>query len=207
MPCATDYLEELMRFVFPRTTFTALFAAMAIAGCGTDSNGSGRVSLLMTDAPGDVLAAVVTVSAVRLQGDGGAVVLLDTPYTTDLLDLAGTTALLAEDVVVENGDYREIRFVITGGYVEVDNGDGSTSFYASSPTYDGLPAGVTSPGVLQMPSFGTSGLKVKLPGDLLVVDDDDHVILVDFDAAQSFGQVAGNSGQWVMHPVITASVD
>jgi hypothetical protein len=58
-----------------------------------------------------------------------------------------------------------------------------------------------------MPSFGTSGLKVKLPGDLLVVDDDDHVILVDFDAAQSFGQVAGNSGQWVMHPVITASVD
>jgi hypothetical protein len=150
---------------------------------------------------------VVTVSEVRLQGDDGNVVLLDTPYTTDLLDLAGTTAVLAEDIVVENGDYREIRFVITGGYVEVDNGDGTSSFYASSTDYEGLPAGVTAPGQLQMPSFGTSGLKVKVPGDLLAVDSDNHVILVDFDAAQSFGKAAGNSGMWVMHPVVTASVN
>jgi hypothetical protein len=26
---------------------------------------------------------------------------------------------------------------------------------------------------------------------------------VDFDVQQSFGQVAGQSGQWVMHPVVT----
>lgn len=197
-----------MRSGFPRTALFTLVATLALAGCdSTDSNGSGRVSLLLTDAPGDVLAAVVTVSAVRLQGDNATVALLDTPYTTDLLDLAGTTAVLAEDVEVENGEYREIRFVITGGYIEVDNGDGTSSFYASSSDYEGLPAGVTSPGNLQMPSFGSSGLKVKLPGDLLTVDDDNHVILVDFDAAQSFGHVAGSSGQWVMHPVVTATVE
>jgi hypothetical protein len=185
-----------------------LLAALALGGCDSTSsdNGSGHVSLLLTDAPGDVLAAVVTISAVRLQGNDGSITLLDTPYTTDLLELAGTTALLADDVEVENGDYREIRFVISGGYIEVDNGNGSSSFYASSPDYPALPLGVSSPGVLRMPSFGTSGLKVKLPGNVLVVDDDDHVIVVDFDASQSFGHAAGNSGQWVMHPVIRATV-
>ena len=180
--------------------------AMTLTGCdGASSNGNGRVSLLLTDAPGDVLAAVVTISAVSLHGDESPVLLLDTPFTTDLLDLAGTTALLAEDVPVSNGRYREIRFVITGGYIEVDNGVGSTTFFASSPSYSALPAGVTNPGHLQMPSFESSGLKVKLPGDRLLVDDDDHVLLVDFDAAQSFGHLGGNSGQWVMHPVIRAT--
>jgi hypothetical protein len=194
-----------MRFLTAHSASLALLAALSVASC--DSNGSGRVTLQLTDAPGDVLAAVVTIAEVRLHGDDGSVRLLDTPYTTDLLDLAGTTAVLAEDIEVDNGSYREIRFIITGGYVEVDNGDGTSSFYASSPSYDALPLGVSSPGHLQMPSFSSSGLKVKLPGDVLVVDDDEHIILVDFDAAQSFGHAAGNSGQWVMHPVIRASVD
>ena len=198
-----------MRFSsFPKNS-ALLLATLVFGGCDSTSsnNGNGHVSLLLTDAPGDVLAAVVTISAVRLQGNDGSVVLLDAPFTTDLLDLAGTTALLAEDVEVENGRFREIRFVISGGYIEVDNGDGTSSFYASSPNYPALPPQAVSPGHLQMPSLGSSGLKVKLPGNVLVVDDDDHVILVDFDASQSFGHVAGNSGQWVMHPVITATLD
>jgi hypothetical protein len=197
-----------MRFPFTgRALFRTLLATAVLAGCSdnTGSNGSGRVTLLLTDAPGDVVAAVVTISSVTLQGDDGQTLLLDAPFTTDLLDLAGTTATLAEDVVVPNGKFHELRFVITGGYVEVDNGDSTTSIFASSPSYSGLPAGATVTGSLQMPSLGQSGLKVKVPGDLLVVDDDEHVILVDFDASQSFGHAAGNSGQWVMHPVIIAS--
>lgn len=193
---------------FPRLGLLAVLASFSLGSCdSTSSNGSGRVTLHLTDAPGEVLAAVVTISEVRLHGDDGTALLLDDAYTTDLLDLAGTTAVLAEDIVVPNDRYREIRFVITGGYIEVDNGDGTTSFFASSPSYAALPLGVTNPGQLQMPSFGSSGLKVKLPGNVLLVDDDDHVVLVDFDASQSFGQVAGNSGQWVMHPVIKASLD
>lgn len=184
----------------------AFLATIVLAGCdSTGSNGSGHVSLLLTDAPGDVVAAVVTISAVHLQGDHGDVVLLNTPFTTDLLDLAGTTTTLAADIDVENGRYRELRFIVTGGYVEVDNGDGTTSFYASSPNYAGLPPGAIVAGNLQMPSFGSSGLKVKLPGDLVVVEGDDHVFLVDFDASQSFGHLAGNSAMWVMHPVIQAT--
>ena len=195
-----------MRFPFMgRIVLPSLLATLAFNGCTDSPNGSGRVTLLLTDAPGDVVAAVVTVSAVTLVGDNGKVVLLDAPFTTNLLDLAGTTDTLAANVEVENGRFDELRFIITGGYVEVDNGDGTTSIFASSPTYAGLPPGAIVTGSLQMPSFGTSGLKVKLPGGELLVDDDHHVILVDFDAAQSFGHVAGNSGQWVMHPVIVAS--
>jgi len=195
-----------MRFPVPgRLVLPFLFATFAFAGCSDGPNGSGRVSLLITDAPGDVVAAVVTVSAVNLVGDDGNVVLFNTPFTTNLLDLAGTTDTLAEDVEVPNGKFHELRFIITGGYVEVDNGDGTTSIYSSSPTYAGLPPAAVVTGSLQMPSFGSSGLKVKVPGNTLVVNDDHHVILVDFDAAQSFGQLAGGSGQWVMHPVIVAS--
>jgi hypothetical protein len=189
-----------------RALIGTLLAAALIAGCdSTSSNGSGRVSLRMTDAPGAILAAVVTVSSVKLVGDQGQVTLLDTPYTTDLLTLAGTTATLATDVVVQNGHYTELRFVITGAYIEVDNGDGTSSIFASAPNYAGLPAGATVAGTLQMPSFGTSGLKVIVPGGSLAVDSDSHIILVDFDASASFGQVAGGSGGWVMHPVVIAS--
>jgi len=195
-----------MRFSFPgRLGLPLLFATLAVAGCSDSPNGSGRVSLLITDAPGNVVAAVVTVSAVNLVGDDGNVVLFNTPFTTNLLDLAGTTDTLAENVEVPNGKFHELRFVITGGYVEVGSEDRTTSIYASSPTYAGLPLAAIVTGSLQMPSFGSSGLKVKVPGNTLEVNDDNHVILVDFDAAQSFGQLAGGSGQWVMHPVIVAS--
>jgi hypothetical protein len=52
-----------------------------------------------------------------------------------------------------------------------------------------------------MPSLGQSGLKVSFPStDLAITTDQD--LLVDFDVSQSFGHVAGNSGNWVMHPVI-----
>lgn len=189
-----------------RVQSTALLALAALAGsCDSSTpNGNGQVTVMLTDAPADLLVAVVTVTAVTLNGDHGKVTLLDEPFTTDLLDLAGTTVVLADDVEVPNDRYHEVRFVITGGYIEVDNGDGTTSIFASSPGYPGLPPGAVVDGALQMPSFSTSGLKVKLK-DALRVDDDHHVVLVDFDAAQSFGHQAGNSGKWVMHPVIVAS--
>jgi hypothetical protein len=61
-------------------------------------------------------------------------------------------------------------------------------------------------GDLQMPSFAQSGLKVNLPGDAITVEgDDQRILLVDFDVSKSFGHQAGNSGKWVMHPVITAT--
>ncbi len=184
----------------------AAAALLPLAGCG-DSSGSGKLSLVLTDAPGQVSKAVVTISQIYLQGDNGKVVLRDTPVTTDLLTLANSTADLIKDAVIPTGTYGELRFVVTGAYVQLATGE----VYASSQAYEGLtaipPAGPgTVTGSLQMPSFGSSGLKVKLPtGGLVITDAAQKVLLVDFDVSQSFGQQAGGSGMWVMHPVVTAT--
>ena len=98
----------------------------------------------------------------------GKVVLSDEAVTTDLIDLANSTSVLVDGEPVPAGTYTELRFVITGGYIEVENADGSTSIYASA-TYAGLPAGAVVTGDLQMPSLGSSGLKVKFPATELEI--------------------------------------
>lgn len=186
---------------------STLAVLTGIVGCSdsTSPAGTGHLSLVLKDAPGSVVAAVVTISEINLQGSGGTTVLSTTPITTNLITLATDAATLLDSVVVPAGSYSQLRFVLTGGYVEIDNGNGTTSIYASSPNYAGLPQGATVTGSLQMPSMGQSGLKVTLPNNRLVVADGGATIMViDFDVSQSFGQMAGNSGMWVMHPVMHA---
>ena len=78
----------------------ALALALPLAACDSDSGvdaDTGRVSILLTDAAGDVEAAVVTISKIYLQGEGGEVVLMEGAVTTDLLTLANDAATLVED--------------------------------------------------------------------------------------------------------------
>ncbi|RKH96263.1 DUF4382 domain-containing protein [Corallococcus sp. AB038B] len=194
-------------------TSTLLMATglLFLAACG---DGKSHVTLKLTDAPGDgIEKAVVTISKVYLKGsvegedgkgDKGDVVLLSEPVTTDLLTLANDTADLVTDAEVPAGTYKELRFVITGGYIQVKQ-DGVSRIFATSADYEGLPEGAQVDRDLQMPSASSSGLKVKFDKDADVTitsDDDQKVILVDFDVAQSFGKEAGNSGKWVMRPII-----
>lgn len=193
--------------------WTAAVLALALAGCAeqeptaVDANGrpegaTPRLTVLLKDAPGDIVEAVVTISKVYLQG-GQRVTLRDEPVTTDLLELAEATLTLVDGEEVPPGAYSQLRFVITGGYIAVEGENGELRYFASSPHYEGLPEGVTATGKLHMPSYAQSGLKVVLPEGFEV--DGDEVILVNFDVSQSFGHEAGKSGRWIMHPVITAS--
>lgn len=181
----------------------AALSLFVLAACGDDSSNGDttRLSIRLTDAPGDISAAVVTVSEIYLQGSDGRVVLRDQDTTLDLLDLADATADMVNGAVVPQGSYSQLRFVITGAYISVEEEAGQR-IYATSPDFAGLPPGTTVDGNLQTPSFSTSGVKVTLPGDQLVLDTDQKILLVDFDVSQSFGKQAGNSGQWVMSPVI-----
>lgn len=181
----------------------AALSLFALAACGDDSSNGDttRLSIRLTDAPGDISAAVVTVSEIYLQGSNGRTVLRDQDTTLDLVDLADATADMVNGAVVPQGSYSQLRFVITGAYISVEE-DGGQRIYATSPDYAGLPAGTTVDGRLQTPSFSTSGVKVTLPGDQLVLNTDQKILLVDFDVSESFGKQAGNSGQWVMNPVI-----
>lgn len=186
---------------------TVVAAAAFLGGCGeaTTAGSTGRVSILLTDAPGNLNKAVVTISEIYLQGDGGRVVLRDQPYTGDLLTLANSTAELVKDAEVPTGSYSQLRFVVTGGYIEVEGEDGQPPRVFATEGYDQVPAGTAIAGTLHMPSFSSSGLKVKLPGETMTVADGQRVVLVDFDVSRSFGKEAGNSGRWVMSPVLEAT--
>jgi hypothetical protein len=181
-----------------------------VAACEDMGPRTGQMTMYLTDAPGDVQKAVVTIEEIYLtggDGDEGRVVLRDIPFTTDLLTLADSLHLLIEDAEIPADTYGQLRMVISGAYIEVEAADGGSEIYASSPTYAGLPEGAVVTGSLQMPSFASSGLKVNLPGDAVTVIADSVVILVvDFDVSQSFGKLAGDSGQWVMTPVIHGTV-
>lgn len=189
----------------------SLTASLALlAGCGgasggsgagsTGTGGTGKFSLLLKDAPASLQAAVVTIAEVDLVGSSGTQVLGTTPTTLDLLTLASDAARLIDGAVVPAGTYDQLRFVITGGYVQVGG-----SIYASSTTYEGLPPGAVVTGVLRMPSYAQSGLKVDLPAGGVTIGSDEKIVVVDFDVSQSFGHQAGNSGAWVMHPVCKAT--
>jgi len=181
-----------------RTSLAAPLALLVLAlGC---SGQTGKVTVLMKDAPANLTAAVVTITEIDLVGSNGTTVLSTTKTTTDLLTLANDTATLVKDVEVPVGTYSQLRFVITGGYVEADG-----VIYASSPDYEGLPSETTAGGTLRMPSYAQSGLKVDLPAGAATVGTATTVLLVDFDVSQSFGHEAGNSGAWVMHPVVKAT--
>ena len=195
---------------FPRRISLTLAIAGLLTGvlaCSDNTApGTTQLSVLLKDAPGDIQEAVVTITEVDLVGSNGGqpVVLSSNEVTTDLLTLASSTATLVQDAVVPAGSYSQLRFKISGGYIKVDNGDGSSSVYATSG-YGHVPAGETVTGTLQMPSEAQSGLKVTLPADALTLESGQKIILVDFDVAQSFGHEAGASGRWVMHPVITGA--
>ncbi|MCH7640293.1 MAG: DUF4382 domain-containing protein, partial [Bacteroidetes bacterium] len=102
------------------------------------------------------------------------------------------------------GRYHQLRLVISGGYIEVEDDDGGSTIYASSDDY-AAEQGVVADGRLQMPSYASSGLKITLPNELAEIEGDQNIVLLDFDVTESYGRQAGNSGMWVMHPVVHAS--
>jgi hypothetical protein len=205
--------------MFRKQLTAALVLTLALTGCDSGPAGSARpgtFSLHLTDAPGDLARAVVTIERIYLQGssDGDPeserVSLMETPVTVNLLELRNEAMALVEGVTVPGGTYGQLRMVISGGFIEVieaEDDDGvptQTRIYASSPQY-AAEQGVSAQGSLQMPSFAQSGLKIRLPGGAAQVDGDQHILLLDFNVAQSFGQQAGASGMWVMNPVVTAT--
>lgn len=195
-----------------RLASTAAVALILALGCEGDGLGSdeARFTLLLTDAPGDVTAAVVTISSIYLQGgssdeeaddEEGRVYLRTEPVTTDLLTLVDDVATLVDGVVIPAGDYGQIRFVIEGAYLEVETDDGGTAIFAT-PGYAEAPE--TVDGELKCPSCSQSGIKVNFQG-ALNLEGEDETVLVDFDVSETFGKEAGNSGKWIMQPSLKGS--
>lgn len=204
-------MTKMRKLLIP--VLAGFIAAGACADLGTEASGDARVSVLLTDAPGDLKAAVVTITDIYLQpseGEDAQRVYLrqNAPVTTNLLTLSNDVLQLVGDAEVPAGNYRQLRFVISGGYVEIEKAGGGSTIYATSTNYPGLPAGVDVEGVLHCPSCAQSGFKVLLGtgggDDVELGVGADQTLLVDFDVSKSYGKPAGNSGKWILNPVLKA---
>ncbi|HSJ26164.1 MAG TPA: DUF4382 domain-containing protein [Longimicrobiales bacterium] len=187
-----------------------LAAAGTLAACDSDSSPSGvnqgRLTIQLTDAPGDLAEAWVRIDEIVLfeagagENSSGRIELNpDYGDYINLLTLAGGQVMdLVDSAIVPPGTYNDLRFIINDAYVRLNDG---RVFATSGAT---LPTGTTADGTLRCPSCAQSGFKIRFQnGDLRV--EDNAVVLVDFDVAQSFGHEAGKSGQWIMRPVLRAT--
>lgn len=180
---------------------SSLVAGTVLLGaCDSTGSDNARLTIKLTDAPGDLAEAWVEIEEIYLQGSGGRVVLRDSSTgLVDLLTLKNDVVDLVAGAVVPAGTYSELRFVIGDAYIRTESG----TVYAKPGT--SLPAGVTADGNLQCPSCAQSGIKVKFAGEGVTLEEESEVVLVDFDVSQTFGRRAGQSGQWVMHPVLNGA--
>jgi hypothetical protein len=139
----------------------------------------------MTSTTGDIVNSAVTIDQIIFQGTGvERVDLLDAPVTVNLGDLANATGELVAGAEVTNGTYSDVRLVLSGAFVEVANDDGTTTIYATSADYAGLPAGATVGGTLSLPANSADGAVVDLASNLSL-EGGTVTLLVDFDLAQS----------------------
>lgn len=153
---------------------------------GTNVGEEPRLEIRLTDGPGDyekVLIDVVDVQ-VKYQGEEWFDLDVDYPGTYDLLELtSGVDTLLAETALPE-GTLQEVRLILgSENYVQID--------------------GELIP--LTTPSAQQSGLKIKLDNAVLLPDNS-YILLLDFDAGRSVVE-AGNSGKYILKPVIRAVLE
>lgn len=189
-----------------RSALLALAALVLVGALACDDSGStgpadgtASVTLLLTDAPGDLAEAWVDVREVYLQGGvaRGRTVLFEGPTgPMDLTTLADDFQALAADVDVPAGHYGQLRVVIDGAAVVTESGE----VFAT----DGFvpPGGGEADGALVCPSCDTAGFKVVLQGRELDLVDDIETLIVDFDVDESFVRPAGMSGRWTLRPTL-----
>jgi hypothetical protein len=194
----------------------ALVLALGVAGCDegeptTPDTPETSLTVLLTDAVGDVDKVWVEILEMYFQGEAGRTPLpYDAGQPPDLIELTAlaTTPLpLIEEEEFPAGEYEQLRIVI-GNAVLLDKDLGVWVKGDVDPEFlQGLPEGSVDAGELHCPSCSQSGIKVKLAGGEVTMPDGPATVVLDFDVAQSFGHVAGNAGKWVMHPTIHAVVE
>ena len=195
-------MHRVMR-TFARLGLPALVLSVAVAACddtptdGDMADGQGQMSVYLTDHPGDVDSVWVQVNDVELVGEDVTVSLLEEPTgLINLIQLQDSATALAEGVTVDAGTYTQVRFILGSGVLQ--SSDGGVHVFGGAEH----PNGMDATGSLLCPSCVQSGIKVRLPGGVEIAEGDDAGLLMDFDVSQSFGHQAGQSGRWVMHPVI-----
>jgi len=154
-----------------RFALILLAAGLGLAACDASSaDGSARVRVLLTDAPFpfDLAdSANVTIERVELvTRDSARIVLSDSVFWFNLLDLRdGVTAELADSVLL-GGTYAQLRFIV---------GDSASVVFHDGRVFP-----------LRVPSGTQTGIKVNLPPIEVENPGETVVITADFDVERSF---------------------
>jgi hypothetical protein len=192
------FISTIPRFIL--SIALVLSGAIAFTGCdsvGTSDTDGGQLTVLLTDAPGDITKAEVTIERVSVvpseeatEGDaeeGGIEVLSDESMTVDLLTLQnGVTEMLGE-ITIPNGAYSQIRLVTAReATVEYEAQDGTTKSAE-----------------LMLPSADETGIKINF--DEFTIDEasDQVEVTLDFNVEESFVK-AGQAGKYIFKPVVQA---
>jgi len=171
-----------------------LIAISGFLSCSDDNdklNNTSRVQLKLVDSPGDyeeVNVEIIDVLYNSSEDEGGWTSIAPdgfTPIIVDLTELIGGNDLLLSDVIIPSGMLQQIRLVLSDNNTLVIEGE----------------AGPTD---LDTPSAQQSGLKLKLNTEL--EPGYSYTFILDWDVQKSIVK-AGNSGKYILKPVIRVNTD
>jgi len=192
--------------MFRKSVLLAVLVALPFLGLtacddATSPGQNAPLTVQLTDAPSaSVDSAWVRVDQITLQGTEGGVDLLDQPTEfIELTQLADSATTLVQSKAVPQGTYGQLRFHVTSAALQSDGGE----IYSLNGGADSI--GKTATGELKCPSCTQTGIKVNMPDGGLELQTEAEILMLDFVVSESFGQQAGASGMWVMHPTITSS--
>jgi outer membrane murein-binding lipoprotein Lpp len=195
MNCLSAHLSKYLTSLL---LAAAVGTGLLLAGCDSGgSGGGGTMTVNLTDAPGDVQQAEVTIERVAAVSadnsseggarEGGVDVLSDSSFTTDLTRLQdGVTELLGE-VQVPPGTYSQIRLVTA---------DTADVLYETD-------SGGTASATLKQPSASETGIKINFDPVDLNSESDRAEVTLDFSVQESFVE-AGQTGTYIFKPVVDA---
>ena len=162
-----------------------LFLSLFWFACDTEQSQPARLEVLLTDAPGDYEEVNIDIQDVQIhnsEGDqnAGWVSLNVEEGVYDILELTNGLHALLASAELPAGRISQIRLVLGANNTVKINGELKS---------------------LSTPSAQQSGLKLKLNASLQ--EGVTYTVKLDFDAARSIVS-AGNSGKYILKPVIRA---
>lgn len=181
---------------------------LATAGCNSDTDTgssfeSGDLKVSLTDAPSpDYEAVYVSVNRVEVKAsaddnDNGWQVIDIVNKTINLLDLTGGILETLGSKNLAAGDYSQLRLHLA---TAPDDNENILGNYHPHPNYIIVTGGAVHE--LKVPSGYQSGIKL-VKGFTIEAEGLTELIL-DFDAMKSVVK-AGNSGKWILKPVINVT--
>lgn len=180
---------------FANLLFAALFIALSSLSCSddktTDPENSSRVILKLVDAQGnydEVNVEIIDIQYNSSEEDKGWQSFTPEggyPIQTDLTELIAGNELLLSDEIIPSGWMEQIRLVLSENNTLKIEGQEEL-----------IP--------LKTPSAQQSGLKIKLNQEL--DPGFSYTFILDWDVQRSIVE-AGNSGQYILKPVIRANAE